>query len=165
MDKILFKEIQRNAILIVVASVFAVFFGILVIVQVIMGKPIGNHPAPNGLLIAFFVVCGLSIIFFSKQKLILVITEKQISISYGLLTSEIKINNADINSIKIRKYDALKEFLGWGVRYNENESCFTVSGDNALEIELVSGEKFLIGTQKPDEIMLTIADLLHGSQP
>ena len=49
--------------------------------------------------------------------------------------------------------------MGWGVRYNDSESCFTVSGNDALEIELKSGTKFLIGTQKPEEITGIIATL------
>lgn len=163
MDKLLFKETQSSKILIVVAVVFAIFFGVLTLVQGVLGKPVGNHPAPNWLLIAFFVGCVLSIGFFNKQKLILLINEKQVYISYGLLTSDRKIAVSDIKNIQIRKYDAVKEFLGWGVRYNDGESCFTVSGEDALEIELKNGEKFLIGTQKKEELSAVIANLLLTS--
>jgi hypothetical protein len=159
MDKILFKEAQSNKILIIVGVVFSVFFGVFTVSQVMLGKPAGNHPAPDWLLIALFAGSVLSIVFFNKQKLILEITEKEISVSYGLLTSDTKITVDDIRSMQVRKYDALKEFMGWGVRYNDSESCFTVSGNDALEIELKSGTKFLIGTQKPKEITGVIAML------
>ena len=159
MDKVLFKETQSNKILIIGAALFSVFFGVFTVLQVVLGKPVGNHPAPDWLLIALFAGSILSIIFFNKQKLILEITEKEISVSYGLLTSDTKIAVDDIKSIQVRKYDALKEFTGWGVRYNDSESCFTVSGNDALEIEIKSGTKFLIGTQKPEEIIGVIATL------
>jgi len=159
MDKVLFKETQSNKILIIVGVLFSVFFGVLTVLQVAQGKPVGNHAAPDWLLIAFFAGSVLSIGFFNKQKLILEITEKDISVSYRILTSDTKIAVDNIRSIQVRKYNGLKEFMGWGVRYNDSESCFTVSGNDALEIELKSGTKFLIGTQKPEEISAVIATL------
>ena len=129
----------------------------------LLDKPVGKHPAPSWLLIAFFTGSVFSTFFFNKQKLVLIITETGISINYGLLTSETKITGADTKDLRIRKYDAVKDFWGWGVRHNDKESCFTVSGDDALEIELKNEVKYLIGTQKPGEIILAIATLLPHS--
>jgi hypothetical protein len=163
MDKIIFKEVQRVRLLLIIAILFTILFGIILFVQVILRKPVGNHPAPNTLLIIFFTLGILGTIFSGRLKLVLIISETEIQVSYGILTGENKFTVGDIKGLKVRKYDALKEFLGWGVRYNNNESCFTVSGDDALEIELKNGEKYLIGTQKPDEIMSAISKLLPNS--
>ena len=163
MDKIIFKEVQRVKPLLIIAILFALLFGIILFVQVILGKPVGNHPASNTLLVIFFTVGILGTIFSSRPKLVLIISENEIQVSYGIFAGDKSFALSDIKNLKVRKYDALKEFLGWGVRYNNNEKCFTVSGDDALELELKNGEKFLIGTQKTEEIMLAIAKLLPNS--
>ncbi|WP_461449250.1 hypothetical protein [Mucilaginibacter sp.] len=163
MVKIIFKETQRLKLLLIIAIIFTLLFGVILFIQVIMGKPVGSHPAPNVLLIVFFTIGVLGSIFSGRLKLLLVIHEGEIHVSYGIFTGDNKYKLNEIKALKGRKYDALKEFWGWGVRYNNNESCFTVSGDDALEIELKNGEKILIGTQKPDEIMSAIAMLLQNS--
>ena len=68
MDKIIFKEVQRVRLLLIIAILFTVLFGVLSFVQVILGKPVGNHPAPNTLLVVFFTVGILGSLFSGKAK-------------------------------------------------------------------------------------------------
>jgi len=151
MDKILFKETQKYIVLMVAAVLSTVFFGVFCVVQICFGKPVGNHPAPDALLIVFFVVSVGTIFLAWYQKLIVVITEDEIQISFGILTSNKVIKVSDVKNITTRKYNAMKEFWGWGVRFKNNTTCFAVSGSDAIEIELKSGEKLLAGTQKMAE--------------
>lgn len=162
MDKIIFKETQSSRLLVIMAVLLTLLFSVIVFIQMILGIPVGNHPAPNTLLVIFFVAGVLSIIITYRLNLRLIINKSEIRVRFGILGNE-KLAISDIKELKIRKYNALQEFMGWGVRYKNNERCFTVSGDDALEIELKNGEKFLIGTQKPDEIMLVITKLLPNS--
>jgi hypothetical protein len=160
MEKILFKETQKYVVLMVAAILSAVFFGVFCIIQIVLGKPIGNHPAPDALLIIFFVGSVAGIFLAWYQKLVFVTTEDEIKISFGMLTSSRVIKMSDIEKISIRKYNAMKEFWGWGVRFKDNTTCFTVSGSDAVEIELKSGEKLLVGTQKMAEAKEAISKLL-----
>lgn len=152
-DQVLFEETQKNAYLVGSMLLLSILFGVLGIIQMGFHRQLGNHPAPNSLLIVLFIASVLGLIFFNSQKLKLRITETEISVSYGLLTGETIFRKDNISKISIRKYHAFKEFKGWGVRYGDNnESCFTVSGDDAMEIELASNEKILIGTKKPEQL-------------
>jgi len=151
MEKILFKETQKYIVLMVAAVLSTVFFGVFCVIQIGFGKPVGNHPAPDALLIVFFAVSVGTIFLAWYQKLIVTITEEEIQISFGILTSNKVIKISDIKNISTRKYNAMKEFWGWGVRFKDNTTCFTVSGSDAVEIELKSGEKLLVGTQKIGE--------------
>jgi hypothetical protein len=147
MTKAIFEETQSNTIVIVVSIVVSLFIGGLCLAQIISHTPIGNHPAPTWLLLVFFIGSIIGAIFFSRQKLKLLITEDEIHISFGLLTGEIILRIGDIKSISIRKYDALKEFWGWGVKYSSDTNCFTVSGSDGIQINMKDNRKFLVGTQ------------------
>ena len=156
MDKVLFEETQRSKILIAFAVIAALFFGVLSVVQIGFNHAIGNHPAPGWLLLLFFAGSLAGTVFFYFQKLKLRITADRIQVSFGVLTATTVIQAGDIKTIKLRKYNAMKEFMGWGVRYNGNERCFTVSGDDGLEIELANNNKILIGTQQPERLRTII---------
>jgi hypothetical protein len=127
--------------------------------QIGLDKPIGNHPVSNPVLFLIFTVSIIAVIFFSYQKLKLLITEDEIKVSYGLLTGTQVIKVNEIKSIAIRKYNALTEFGGWGVRYNADASCFTVSGDDCIDIEMTDNRSFLIGTHKPAKVKQVIESL------
>lgn len=157
MEKILFKETQNNTILIIAGVVFTLLFGALCVVQIGFHQPIGNHPAPNGILLFFFSGSIAATVFVYCQKLKVVITKNEILVSFGLFANKTIIPKVAIRSMQIRKYNAIKEFTGWGVRNNGNESCFTVSGSDALEIELETKQRILIGTHMP-KIMQPVLD-------
>jgi hypothetical protein len=159
MDNILFEETQKSMLLTALSIISAVFLVILTVIQVGFHHRLGNHPAPDWLLLLFFFCCTGGAIFFYFQKLKTTISETEVHISYGLLTGKKVIRVTDIKSISVRKYSALKEFMGWGVRYSGNTSCFTVSGDDALEIELSGGDKILIGTQEPEKLRIVVDKL------
>ncbi|MCK0130798.1 hypothetical protein MWU59_04695 [Flavobacteriaceae bacterium F08102] len=62
----------------------------------------------------------------------------------------------DVKTISVRKYSALIEYGGWGIRSRGLRSkrrgiAYTIRGNMGIQLLLKSGEKILIGTQKPQE--------------
>ena len=60
----------------------------------------------------------------------------------------------DISNIYVRKYNAISEYGGWGYRGNilrSSGKAYNVRGNQGIQIELTSGKKILIGTQKEVE--------------
>ncbi len=77
-------------------------------------------------------------------------------ISYRLFPFHMKLRHiawTEIVHAEVRKYKPLAEFGGWGIRFNtrRKETAYTIAGDTGLELELKSGKKILIGTEKPVE--------------
>ncbi|RXP53380.1 hypothetical protein EC396_10330 [Lutibacter sp. HS1-25] len=59
----------------------------------------------------------------------------------------------------IRNYDAISEFGGWGLKFSffgKTGKSFTTKGNTGLQIELKTGQKILIGTQKKEELQRTL---------
>lgn len=163
MKKILFEESQRHNILIALipGGIAALIFGCLSYVQVVLHHPVGNHPAPTWLLLLFFLGSLAGVAVFSLQTLKLKITRDEIEISFGVFAQKRIIKMSDVKAINVRKYDALKEFWGWGVRFNARGKCYTVSGDEGIDIELSNGERILVGTKKMAEADKAISALIE----
>ena len=144
MSKVLFEETQRNILLIIVPIPIAVAFGAMAAVQIISGKPIGNHPASNTALVAIFIMILIIAFVIGSLKLKTKITPDEIVYGFGVFPGETVTRFSDVKSISIRKYNPLNEFLGWGVKYNSTTDCFTMSGDIGLELTLANSKKILI---------------------
>jgi hypothetical protein len=68
---------------------------------------------------------------------------------------------SEIEEYYIREYSPLKEYGGWGVRYNftGKNIAYNISGKTGLQLVLNNGKKILIGTQKPQEMELVLDKL------
>jgi hypothetical protein len=128
MKSILFKESQKNILIIAIvpAVLTSLLFGLMAIAQIVFHKPIGNHPAPSSMLVSICVLSIIGIIVFSKQKLEMKITQDEIQLSFGLFAAPKTIQIQDVKNARVREYDAISEFLGWGVKFNNKENDYPV---------------------------------------
>ena len=60
-------------------------------------------------------------------------------------------NWSEINKCYVRKYSAISEYGGWGIRGFGTAKAYNVSGNKGIQIVTKNGDKFLIGTNKPEE--------------
>ncbi len=59
---------------------------------------------------------------------------------------------AEIDKIYVRKYSALTEYGGWGIRGFTEAKAYNVSGNYGIQIVTMDKKQFLIGTQKPQDV-------------
>lgn len=96
-----------------------------------------------------------SFIFFFKLKTKI----DEIGIHYQFFPFHLSIKLipwSDIEKASVRKYAAITEYGGWGLKggtlWNKSKGrAINISGDIGIQLELVNGKKLLIGTQKEDE--------------
>lgn len=70
----------------------------------------------------------------------------------------------ELQNIQVRKYNAIKEFGGWGIRFNfAGEKAYTIRGKEGVQLVLKSGKKFLIGTQD-SKSMIAFLEKLNLAQ-
>jgi hypothetical protein len=80
-------------------------------------------------------------------------------IHYQFIPFHFKIKTIPWNIIEkayVRKYDAITEYGGWGLKggffWNKSKgTAINVSGDLGIQIELESGKKILIGTNQEEQ--------------
>ncbi|MCF6180851.1 hypothetical protein [Lutibacter sp.] len=113
--------------------------------------------------ISFFsgtIIIFLVIIFLLKIKLITKIDERGIHYQFFPINLNLKcISWETINSCSIRKYNAITEYGGWGLRFSFRKNigrAFTTKGAIGLQLVLKNGKRLLIGTQKRYELEKTL---------
>ena len=58
----------------------------------------------------------------------------------------------DVAEIVVRDYGAMKEFMGWGIRYAPGKMGYIVAGNSCIEIVFKNGNKVIVTTQRKDEV-------------
>ncbi len=162
MAKIYFTEKQRfrkKWILIIIS--IPLILGVWgIIQQVILGKPFGNNPTSDGVLILISVLTILLIFFFFRITLITKITSEGVMFRFSPVQRKLKLIVWDkIKRAYIRKYKPIAEFGGWGFRRGRSGRAYNVSGKIGLQLEKNDGSKILIGTQKAEEIKRVLKKL------
>lgn len=66
----------------------------------------------------------------------------------------------EIRSVEPRTYRPLLEYGGWGLRCGRGGSrAYNVRGNRGVQLELTSGERLLIGSQRADELARAIEEM------
>lgn len=147
----LFKEEQKFTqwwvwlLLLFVMGLF--IYGLLQ--QLILKVPFGNNPASDAGLV-FFNLLVLSVcVFFWSLKLKTTITQKKLIIRYFPLFNK-HILWKNVQKAEIIKYGFIG---GYGIRISmKYGTVYNVKGNKGLAITLKNGKKYLIGTQRENEL-------------
>jgi hypothetical protein len=135
--------------------VFALLASILVLFiygdvkQIVFGKPFGDKPTSNAVLI--MATLFLAFLFYAlfATKLETGITNKGVSFRWRPFQKKVKqFNWSDISKAEIIHFG----FVGYGLRITSKGLIYTAGGNTGLKLELKSGRRIIIGTQKPEEM-------------
>ena len=92
------------------------------------------------------------------------INEHGISYHYWPFAKNKSLSWDQIEKLYIRKYDALGEYGGWGMRYRLwfkfRDKAYIFNNENlGIQLQLMEGKKLLFSTSKPEEIKLFLINL------
>jgi hypothetical protein len=153
-----FKQIWLWALLIGINGFFIYGW----ISQVFLGQTFGDKPMSDGLLtlatIATFLLTVLSLVLRLDTAI------QQDGIYYRFLPFQWtyrKITWDRISKAFVRQYRPITEYGGWGLRIGlfGKGKAFIVSGNTGLQIVYDKGKKFLLGTQRPEEMKRVLKQL------
>lgn len=159
----IFKEEQRFTqplIIVLIATSLLVVVGIMI--KEYTSEDSSMRAVEIVTVVASFMAAILPIFFF---KLTTRIDEKGIHYRFFPLHRKTKtILWNEIRSASVRKYDAISEYGGWGLKGFLNRKkgkAVNVKGDLGIQLEFKAGKKLLIGTQKEDEAKNVLATYQH----
>jgi len=173
MEKVLFKEEQKFnqwwlwLLMIITFLSVVVPFGYAIYSQEVLDKPFGDNPMSTEGIInvgAFsLLLVGLIVLLFYIFKLKTKITNEAFYISFPPLINKWKKFVPDeIAKFEVRKYNAIKEYGGYGMKYSRRHGrCYNISGNLGLQLYLKNGKKLLIGTQRKQAISYAMDKLMH----
>jgi len=76
----------------------------------------------------------------------------------------LRIGWDEVEKAYVRQYKPLPEYGGWGIRMGlgGKGKAYNISGNWGLQLELKTGKKILIGSQKTDEIVALLEQLVKN---
>ena len=131
--------------------------------QLVLGKPFGNNPVGDMHLIAIFagivVLHTLVIALFWFARLDVEVTRNDVAIRFRPFhLRPRRIALRDITDARARKYSAIGEYGGWGIRMGMKGWAYNVSGDHGVQLTLASGKRILVGSQRSEELEAAIRE-------
>jgi len=92
-----------------------------------------------------------------------VVTGKEINVRWGILGFRVlKLSTADIISAELHHFAPLKDFGGYGIRFNGEMTAYYMRGTTGVKITTSGGKKYLIGSDSPDRLLPVIQAVINN---
>ena len=133
--------------------------------QILMGRSFGDNPAPNWAVALIWVIIGLGLpLTFEALKLVVEVRNEEVLVRFRPMHTR-SIPISAIAEVEARKYNAVKEYGGWGIKgWSGKKIAYNVKGSWGVDLVLTDGRRILIGTQKPQELAAAIEDLVKAGK-
>jgi len=90
------------------------------------------------------------------------VTRDMVTVRMGLLGIKLlQLKTADITGVEVHSFSPLREFGGYGIRFNSEMKAYYLRGDRGVKITAGDGQKYLIGSDRPEHLAAVI-DLVRG---
>ena len=126
--------------------------------QIILGRPFGDHPASDGVMVVICVLAGIGLpLLLVTCRLVTEVRADGLYIRFvPLHLTWRRFGFDDIASCEARTYRPLLEYGGWGIRWGPSGRAYNVSGNRGVQLVLSNGKRLLIGSQKAEELATAI---------
>ncbi len=171
MSKVLFKEKQniKPRWVWILFTFLLLIFIYTIVMQVFLGKPVGNEPASASVM---WLNGGLLLLVFLLIKnMVLLIEVRDDALYYKYSPIYRKWRKIDYDNIKkvyIRKYNAISEYGGYGIRFGISGKgrALNVRGNMGLQLEFKDDKSnLLLGTQKPKKLAKALSSKIDLYEP
>lgn len=105
----------------------------------------------------------LTVVFFTLLRLETIVDSRGIGVKFSPFHRKMRFFPwQEIERAYLRKYDAISEFGGWGIRIKpfKKSRAYNVRGSAGLQLELKTGHKILIGTSDPERMQASLDHFL-----
>jgi hypothetical protein len=145
-------------------------FGWTMVEQLVRGRPVGNQPMPDLVLLIIgplfiLLLAGLLWLMW-VARLVTEVRDDGIYIRfYPFHRSFHDFLWEEIESFEARTYRPILEYGGWGIRSGSGNKAYNVSGNRGLQLSLGGWRsgRVLIGSQRPEELAMAVESARSGA--
>jgi len=112
----------------------------------------------NLITIVVLVVLAIALVLFPSLTVVILEEELVVQFGPGAIRKQFKLN--EIQSCQAVR---IPWYYGWGIRLTPRGMLFRVSGFHAVQIKLLTGKEYLIGTDVPQELEEAIRQVINSS--
>lgn len=158
-NPVLFREVQKmdQALirLIVWIPVFFSWYGTYK--QLFLGKPFGNNPAPDWMMLVLLLIFGIFFpLFFGSLKLITEVRKDGLYIRFYPFHFSFRFFPfKTVKTYEVVTYSPIRDYGGWGIRYGLKGMAYNAKGNKGVLFEFAEGskvKKLMVGSQIPDKL-------------
>jgi len=122
------------------------FYGLYV--QVIQDRPWGNNPMSDLGLVVFAISMSGFVYFFKWMRMDTVCDKEGVRVKFRPFVNK-RVRWKEIADARVVDYG----FVGYGIRYGSKYgTVYNVKGRLGLAVTTINGRKFVIGTQRAQEL-------------
>jgi hypothetical protein len=125
---------------------------VMVLIGIVLAKA-----GINWIAIGVLIIIAVALVLFSSLTVVIWEEELEVRFGPGPIRKRFKLN--EIESCRVVKNHW---YYGWGIRLTPHGILYNVSGFYAVEIKLITGKKFRIGTDVPQEFEEAIGQAINS---
>jgi hypothetical protein len=136
------------------------------------GAFLGNGPAAGPVArrhpVEFSVGITLSMVLpvlfvIGFLKMTTVVTPTEVRVWFGWIpTYRRAIPIGTIARVEVVQYRPIADYGGWGIRHGrDGEKVLSARGDRGVRLRLIDGSRLMIGSQRPEELVLALEGALR----
>ncbi len=147
-DSTLFSESQglKPQILLPIVALLIAVSAYLFMEQLIAGNPVGDAPVSNEVLVLVVLFTGILMpAFLFSLKLRTVVDQGAVRVSLFPM-KRLVIPLKDVQAFGVKRYDWLRDYGGFGLRFNSEGWAYIMQGDTGVQIQRRDGTRVLIGS-------------------
>jgi hypothetical protein len=157
-SELAFHEVQAprqwHARLFMLLPLAALLF--ITIRQVVFHHPWGSKPLSNSGLIFLSVLLIAVYLRLVTVRLVTDVGGGELIVGLRGLWRRRRVPLSTVRAAEPVRYDAAREYGGYGIRSGPRGLAYIAYGDSAVEVELKDGSKLLIGSQHSEELVRNI---------
>jgi hypothetical protein len=130
----------------------------ILVQQLILKRPFGNHPASDTATLAICLATGLGLpLLLLSCRLVTAVQSDALYVRYfPFHLRPVRIAYQQIKSCAAVRYRPLADYGGWGIRFGKPGKAYNVTGDLGVAIVFTSGEQLLIGSRRPEAVVQAV---------
>ncbi len=156
----IYREVQqfRQGWIWVSVSALAWLVWYATVKQLLLHRPFGNRLMPDIPMVIFWFIFGIGLpALFYFSQLVTEVRDDGIYIRFSPFHRTFRRTAfTEVKQFEMRTYRSFREYGGHGIRYGSKGKAYNVSGDRGVQIELLNGNRVLIGSQRAEELVQAI---------
>ena len=91
------------------------------------------------------------------------VTRDNLTVRWGIFgLKALKLDIADIDTAEIHEFSPLRDFGGYGIRFNREMKAYYTGGNTGVKITMLDGKKYLIGSYTPYHLQTVLEEILKN---
>jgi hypothetical protein len=125
---------------------------LLLLWQVVLGHPWGQHPMTNTSVIGWTTFLWLVYVRLLTVRLVTEVRDRELVVTMRGLWRAHRVPLANIASAEAVDFDPIRDYGGYGIRSNREGKAYIANGNGGVRVKLSDGSNLVVGSQRANAL-------------